>query len=338
MFLCTVVLVSSVCEASTVVQDVPRILPLSDQSKGNVMNSGGSWISKAFFMLLAVQLIPGAIKVFTTYYDALTVPKTKVGLVTIAGEIREGSRMVYEIKTLLENKDIKALVLKIESPGGAPGTSQAVYDVIKRLSQKHGKPVVAWIENIGASGAYYIAAAANHIICTPSALVGSIGVYMARPYLKDFIEQFKARYIIMRSGKYKAAGSPFKESTPEEDAMFNAMLSEIRERFVMDVLAVRGKQLENTPREFWAEGQPINGDKALELGLVDEIGSQLTVEDRIKELAGITTEIEWVKPAKKSVLAKWLGGDEGDDEHPYISAIVDRFCARLSDQLGICRA
>lgn len=307
--------------------------PLSHDSEGAIMNSGGSWISKAFFILLAIQLLPGAVKVFSTYYDAITVPKTKVGLVTLSGEIREGSRTVYEIKALLEHKDIKALVLKIESPGGAPGASQAIYSAIKTLSQKHGKPIIAWIENIGASGGYYVAAAANYIICTPSALVGSIGVYMARPYLKDFIEQFKARYIIARAGKYKAAGSPFKESTPEDDAMFDAMLKELHERFIADILEVR-PQLKDVPRDLWAEGQPINGDKAFELGLVDEIGSQLTVEERVKELAGIATEIEWVKPAKKSALAKLLGSDDGEDEHPYISAVVDRVYAKLDNRLN----
>ena len=314
----------SLCEAS-----------VTNEPKGTIMNSGGSWVSRAFFVLLAIQLIPGAVKVAKTYYQAITVPKTKIGIVTISGEIREGSRTVSEIQSLLANNEIKGLVLKIESPGGAPGASQAIYDVICKLRQKHGKPVIAWIENIGASGGYYIAAAADYIICTPSALVGSIGVYMARPYLKDFIEQFKARYIIMSSGKYKTAGSPFKESTPDEDAMFNAMLSEIRERFANDVFVVRGKQLENTPRELWTEGQVLNGDKAFELGLVDEIGSQITVEDRMKELANITTEIEWVKPSKKSALARFLGSEDSDDDSPYITAIVDRVCMQLGNRLGL---
>jgi protease-4 len=291
------------------------------------MSSGGSsWASKLFFALLAIQLLPGAVKVVKTFYQNIVVPKTKVGVVTISGEIREGTRIVYEMKSLLENQEIRALVLRIDSPGGAPGASQAIYDAIRKLSKKHAKPIVAWVENIGASGGYYIAAAADYIVCTASALVGSVGVYMTLPYLKDFVEQYKVRCTVLKSGKYKAATHFCNQLTSEQEALFSTMLHEIHERFIEDILAVRTK-LAGKDRRLWAEGQPINGEKALEIGLVDEIGSQLTVEEVVKRLADITTELEWVKPTKKSPLAKLLGGEDADDDYPYMKAFVDHLAS-----------
>lgn len=293
------------------------------------MNSGGSWISKLVLVLFAIQLLPGALKVAKTYYSSITVPKTKVGVVTISGEIREGGRTVYEIKSLLEMDDIKALVLKIDSGGGAPGASQAMYYALKSLGKKHGKPIIAWVENMAASGAYYVAVAADYIVCTPSALVGSVGVYMSWPSLKDFIEQFKARYPIIKSGKYKAATYAFGEMTPEQREMFEAMMHEIHTCFIDDVLAARGAKLAASDRALWAEGQPVNGQTAFTLGLVDEIGSILTVEEVVKRLAAITTELEWVKPAKKSPLAKLLGGEDSDEDYPYVTAFVNRLVGAL---------
>lgn len=261
------------------------------------------------------------------YYNKMVAPKTKVAVVVISGVIQDSTVIVDQIKTFFERDDIKAIVLKIDSPGGAPGTAQTVHYVIRSLSQRYGKPIVAWIENIGTSAAYYIASAADYIICTPSALVASVGVISQFPYLKDFIEQFKAQYIVVTAGKYKGMGNPYLELTPEQRQAFEEHLKEVHERFIQDVLAAR-PQLLDRERVLWAEGQPIHGEKALELGLVDKLGSSLEVEEYLKLRLG--GQIIWVHAPKKSQLARLLEGvDSQKRDHPYIQAIVDCFCERL---------
>jgi protease-4 len=290
--------------------------------------SGGSWIGSAMLAICAMQVFQ-PMRTMTKLYKNVVTPKIKVGVVTVAGEIRESSQAVHELKSFLERGEIKAVVLKIDSPGGLPGAAQALYHEIRELSRKYNKPIVVWVENLAVSAAYYIASAADYIICTPSALVGSIGVVMAFPNLKEFIEQFKIHYTILTAGKYKAAGNQFNELTAEQKTMFSDLNKETHERFKQDVIMAR-KQLANIDSALWGEGQPMTGDTALALGLVDELGSQSTVEAYVKNRLGVVaaTDIEWVQPPKKTALARFLEGSNGGD-YPSLSFALEYALSRF---------
>jgi protease-4 len=170
-------------------------------------------IKTLFIVLIALQITPSLLKGIKTQYKYLWQDKTKVGKMTIKGGIEISEDYIEQLKKLYD-KDIKALLINVESPGGAAGSSYAIFNEIKELKKEHPEiPVVALTENICASGGYYVACACDHIIASRASLVGSIGVYMGHLQIKDFIEKNDIYYDIIKSGKYKAATSPFTKLT-----------------------------------------------------------------------------------------------------------------------------
>ena len=149
----------------------------------------------------------------------LIVPKAKVGLLKFSGLIGNNEFYIKHIHKFLKASNIKALLVKIDSPGGLPGSSQALFNELKKFREK--KPIVVMIDDICASGAYYIAAAGSHIIANPSSMIGSIGVMfgihgMPMPNLEKLMEDWKIKFEFIQSGKYKSAGNFFKKNSEEE--------------------------------------------------------------------------------------------------------------------------
>ncbi len=284
-------------------------------------------LKNIFFILLILQFTPPIIQNLIDRYNKLYENKTQVGVIEIKGGLYSAKKHVKHIKEFFENKDIKAILLKVECPGGAAGTSQAIYSEILALKEKNGtKPVVALVENICASGGYYVAAAADYIVASPSAMVGSIGVYIAHPQFKDFIEQFKVKYTVTKSGLYKTAGDPLTELTDEAKAMFQNLTNDVYNQFVNDIKARRSK-LAAIDEKSWAEGRVFTGNEAFRLGLIDEVGSYSNAVKAIKDKAIIEGEIEWVKPPKKSNIWKVLVGD--DENGGETKSLSDRFISSL---------
>jgi protease-4 len=275
-----------------------------------------------FTLLLLVFLVvaPGLIKnIYDNYQDMLK-EKTKVAVITIDKTLTEAEPYTEQLTKQFKNNDIKAIVLKIESGGGAAGTSQTIFNELKTLKQQYPKPVIVFVENICASGAYYIACAADSIITSPSAFIGSIGVYIPHPQLKDFIEQFKIKYSVIKTGTFKAVGDPFLEDSAEQTAMLQELTNATYEQFVNDVAASRSKlSRENAPA--WAEGRVFTGSQALTLGLIDKTGSPSTVEQELRERINVVGDIEWVKAPKPSQFSKFFSSFEADS---FASLIVEK--------------
>lgn len=299
----------------------------------------GTIITNIFLLLIFLQLAPTLIKSIKTSYEGVLEPKTKVGLISIKDTLYDSTEHAKNLKRFFEHKDIKAIVIKMDCPGGAAGAAQALFNEIKELKKQHLKPIITWVQNVSASGGYYVACATDHIIATPSALMGSVGAYIPHPYFKNFIEMFKIQYSTINAGAYKTAGNPLLELTPEQEKMFKGLVVDIYQKFTQDVVAQRPK-LSLSTVNTWADGKIFTGQQALALGLIDELGSQVTAEQYIKNKLAISTAVEWVHPTCKSSLMKLITSndcDESGDEHSYITSAVQAVCSYVENSWLIAR-
>jgi protease IV len=283
--------------------------PNSQEAKKTKKMDFFSILKTLFMILIILQFAPMIFTNLRKYFKDIIVPKTQVGQLTLKGMIADSSFYVKKINKFLKDPEIKALLLKIDSPGGLPGSSQAIFNEINKFKKE--KPVVVLVENVCASGAYYVACASSYIIATPSALIGSVGVLMQLPNVKDLMENWKIRFKYIQSGKYKTAGSPLKDWTPEELVYLQELADQNYEQFTKDVAQSRNLELKNL--STWADGKVFLGVQALKLKLIDEIGTYQQAVDQLKKLAKIETEIKFVHPKKPISWMQFLKGDEDDD-------------------------
>lgn len=300
--------------------------------QGGFVAAFSDYIKNIFWVLVLVQFAPVLIKSIRTQYSDLLENKTKVGVITIRGMIDQAAPTIREIKEIFEEKDIKAVVFKIDSGGGISSSCQAIFQEILNYKKQHPeKNVITLVEQIAASGGYYIACGTDYIVATPSALIGSVGVYIAHPNFKEFIEQFRIGYSITKSGTYKGAGNPLLPLTPEQKKQFQELSDDTYRQFVRDVSQQR-PQLPND-RTKWAEGRIFTGEQALEIGMIDAVGSSSTLEKVLREKAQIVGRIEWVKPTKKrSLLANLFAPEEGDEGNSHVATMVNTICQTLESR------
>lgn len=277
-------------------------------------------IGYTLLFIACIPLIPLLIGGISGFYDRYLETRASVGVLPIKGVLYDSSYYNRQLSTFFKNDQIKAILLKIESPGSASGTGQAIYNEILELKRAYPKPVIVVVENVCASGGYYIASAADYIIASPMAMLGSIGVTM--PYffqLKDFTEYHKVKYVPLAAGDYKNSTNPFTDITPEQKQMLQSVIDDSYEQFAADVAGQRGLSLDN--KDEWANGKIFNGRQALSLGLIDAVGSASQATRAIKDHAGITTEIKWVHAPSRTSLWSIFGRDS-DEEQTVVSAVA----------------
>ena len=197
-------------------------------------------------------------------------------LVELRGEIAPGSEasaelMVAALKNAFADQGARAVVLRINSPGGSPVQAGIVYDEIKRLKAKHKKPVYAVVEEMCASGAYYMAVAADEIYVDKASIVGSIGVLMDGFGFTGLMDKLGVERRLITAGENKALGDPFTPSNPRHVAATKALLTQIHQQFIAVVKEGRGNRLKETPDTF--SGLYWNGEEAVKLGLADGTGN-----------------------------------------------------------------
>lgn len=267
-------------------------------------------IKNLFFLLIFLQFAPVLFSNIKDMFIDMLTPKTQVGKLNITGTIKDSTFYVKHIQGFLKNDSIKALYLKIDSPGGAAGSAQAIFQELQAFKKK--KPIVAFIENTGASAAYQIAAASDHIVATPSSLVGSIGTILQMlPNIKGLGNDWNIKFRNIHSGKYKTSGSPFKDDTEDELKQLQSVSDDSYKQFIQSIATARNLQINN--EKEWANGKIFTGMQALKLKLIDQIGSQQDASDQIKKLALIETEIEFVQPKRISPIMRLLGGQDDFD-------------------------
>ena len=224
----------------------------------------------------------------------------RIGVIEVNGVIKDSRSILENLVKFEKNKHIKAILLRINSPGGAVGPSQEIYMELIKTRKK--KPVIASLGTIAASGGYYIAAAATKIIAAPGTLTGSIGVKLELANVQKLLEKIGIEPVVLKSVPYKDIGSPFREVTPEEKEILVKLLQDIHRQFVADI--AKGRHLPLKKVEAIADGSIFTGKEAQKLGLVDMLGN---FEDAVKEaarLAGIKGEPNLYYPKKKTPWTK----------------------------------
>lgn len=234
-----------------------------------------------------------------------------IGVIPVEGEIRESRRIVEMLLDAEKDSKIKAIIMRIDSPGGAVGPTQEIYEEIVRIDKK--KPIYASFGTVAASGGYYIGAATRKIYSNSGTLTGSIGVIMQLMDLSEVFKFVKVKPEIIKAGRYKDIGSPSRGMTEEEKMLLTDLLADTHKKFREDITAVRGDRLKIDINEL-AQGQIFSGDQALKVGLVDEIGSLWTAGRAIHKELKFKGDfaMRFFKPRRDKVgLADLLsGGDE----------------------------
>jgi len=227
----------------------------------------------------------------------------KIALVEISGQIFDSREIVRQLSKYRRDDDIKAILLRINSPGGAVAPSQEIYDEVLRV-RADNKKIYASMGSLAASGGYYIAVAADRIFANPGTLTGSIGVIMAFGNAEKLMEKIGLEPQVVKSGKYKDVGSPARKMTAQERAYLQRVVDDVHQQFI-DAVA-QGRNI--TPKEArkLADGRVFTGRQALELNLVDEMGGLEDVIVKLGEAAGIQgrPKVVWEEPPKGFM--EWL--------------------------------
>jgi protease-4 len=221
----------------------------------------------------------------------------RFGLVRIEGAIADAEPVVEFIRTLREDKSVKGVVLRINSPGGAFGPSQELYLAVKRLVAV--KPVVASFSAVAASGGYYAACPATKILANPGTITGSIGVMTQFANVQELLQKVGVTFEALTTGNLKDAGSPFKPLSPEQRAYLEGLITDLNRQFSGDVAAER--KLSPQAVAAIADGRAMTGARAKELGLVDVLGGQEDAIDQLKALTSLTGEVPLTKGPKKKI-------------------------------------
>jgi protease-4 len=199
-----------------------------------------------------------------------------IALVELNEEIVGSQHIVQQIKRYRENTSVRAIVLRIESPGGGVSASQEIYEEVKK-TREYGKPIVVSMGSVAASGGYYIAVGASRIVANPGSITGSIGVISQFMHVNQLLDKIGVTSTTIKSGQMKDAGSPFRSSTAEDKRYFQEMIDDIYDQFVTTVAVER--KLEKSLVKKYADGRVFTGRKAYELKLIDTLG---TYQDAIK--------------------------------------------------------
>ena len=219
----------------------------------------------------------------------------KVGIIEIKGIIAESKNVIHNIKRFREDDSVKAIVIRIDSPGGAVGPSQEIFREIRKTSKS--KKVVASMGTIAASGGYYIAAGADGIVANPGTITGSIGVIMGFTNYQELLDKIGLVPIVIKSGKYKDIGSPVRKMKPEEKRILKDFARKIHRQFIQDI--VEGRKMDRVKVESLADGRIFTGEESKKLGLVDRIGNFEDAVEWAGRLGGIKGKISTVYAREK---------------------------------------
>jgi protease-4 len=248
-----------------------------------------------FIVIVAIAIAWGIDALKTSMVPA-------VGLLEVDGTISESMPYLEAIKQFEDDKSIKAVVIRLDSPGGKVGPSQEIYSALLRL--KKTKPVVASLGSIGASGAYYIACAAHTIYALSGTMTGSIGVIAEFFDASEGLKKLGVKPNSITAGTLKDAGSPFRSMNEDERAYFQALLKDVHEQFIEAVSASR-KLKPETVRAL-ADGRVFTGRQAKEAHLIDKLGGLDDAVEEAKKKAGITGEARIIRPDVSESLIEWI--------------------------------
>ena len=248
----------------------------------------------------------------------------KVGIIPIEGIIGDSGELIEQINEFADDRRIKAVVLRIDSPGGGVAPSQEIYQAVRELKKK--KKVVASMGSVAASGGYLIAVAADRVVANPGSITGSISTVMHYANVEELMKKVGVRSSVVKSGKFKDIGSPAREMTAEERSLIQAIVDDIYDQFVRTIAENRKLPLQ---RIFeLADGRIFSGRQARDLGLVDELGGLQDAVLLAGKLSGMEGSPEIVHgKKKKTTLFKYLMGS-------ITSAVVEEIQGKAAESRG----
>ena len=244
-----------------------------------------------------------------------------IGVITVDGVIMDSKDTIELLQTAEEDKQLQAIILRIDSPGGAVGPTQEIYEEIQRIDKK--KPIYASFGGIAASGGYYLGSATRKIWASPGTLTGSIGVIMEFMDLSKLYEFAKVSPQTVKAGRYKAAGNPARALTQEESDMMNKLIAGVHKQFINDILKRRADKIKGDITEH-AQGQIFSGEEAKNIGLVDEMGSLWTAGRAIHTEMKMKDEfaLKFIEKKKKVGLFDLMGSLEESISRLNLSSIA----------------
>jgi protease-4 len=219
----------------------------------------------------------------------------KIAIVEIRGVIAQSSGIIEEIHEYLDDDSVKAIILRIDSPGGGVGPSQEIHREILKVKEK--KKIVTSMGSVAASGGYYIASASDLIVANPGTITGSIGVIMEFTNIEELFKKIGIKGVVVKSGELKDMGSPFREMTPDEKRIIQDVIDNVHQQFIKAV--ADGRKLDRSRVTQIADGRIMTGEQAKQLGLVDQIGNLDDAIDATARLVGIEGKPNIVYPKKK---------------------------------------
>lgn len=231
----------------------------------------------------------------------------RVAIVELEGIILESESVVRELEEHLGNPAVRAVVIRVNSPGGVVAPTQEIYAAVQRV--RKGKPVVASLGSVAASGGYYVAAAADRVYANPGTLTGSIGVVMQLANLEGLFKKVGVNYVVVKSGQYKDIGNFARTMTPEERRMLQAMLDDVHNQFI-DAVA-EGRKLPRKEVLGFADGRIVSGRQARSLRMVDALGGLDEAIADAAKLAGLPEKPKLILPRRRFSVFDFLRNQLG---------------------------
>jgi protease IV len=232
----------------------------------------------------------------------------RVAIVEIEGIILEVDDLVRDLKSHRENPSVRAVVIRINSPGGVVGPTQEVHQALMKL-REGGKPVVASLSSIAASGGYYIAVAADRVYANPGTLTGSIGVIMQFPNVDGLLKKVGVDYVVVKAGRYKDLGNFARPMRPEERQVLQGLLDDVHSQFIDAVAS--GRKLSRNDVVSFADGRIFSGAQAKSMAMVDELGSLDDAVNAAAKLAGLKVPPRVLLPRRKSSIVNLIRSELG---------------------------
>jgi len=290
------------------------------------MSGKGHPILTVIVILAAVGLFLGLVM---TLFFSVAGPseafsfKEKIGVLPIEGAITESDFVVAQLVEFRKDRRIKAILLRVDSPGGGVGPSQEIYREIRKTVET--KKVVASLGSLAASGGFYVASAADKIVANPGTLAGSIGVIMEFVQVEELLKKIGVSVEVLKTGEFKDIGSFHRKLTERDREMIRTLVFDVQRQFIDAVAQGRNLPAEKV-REI-ADGRILSGSQCKDLGLVDQLGNFEDAVELAKALTGIKGEVTLVYPKKPR--GKWWNLFLQDTSQAVTKAVRDALMSRL---------
>ena len=261
-----------------------------------------SFVRRLFFLVLILFALIGILSLASEWIPEQRA-QNRIGVIDVTGIISGSQHIVNQVKKFRQDKRIRGIVLRIDSPGGSVGPSQEIYDEVLK-TRESGKTIYASMGAMAASGGYYIASAAEKIFANPGTLTGSIGVIMAFTNAKGLMEKIGLQPKIIKAGKYKDTGSPARDMTKKERNLLQSVVDDVHQQFIEAIASGRGISIEEVTTI--ADGRIFTGRQANALNLVDELGGLQATIDQLSDKVGIIGEPKIVNEKPRLGFLDWV--------------------------------